>query len=56
MRYKMQTIGTIYVLLAKLGTNCVRMCNHGNYPCTFGKLGTGSKILVSHKDHLCTLF
>ncbi|MFS7916361.1 hypothetical protein Hanom_Chr02g00176231 [Helianthus anomalus] len=24
-------------------------------PCTFGKLGTKSKILVNHRDHPCTL-
>ncbi|KAJ0523373.1 hypothetical protein HanIR_Chr10g0493131 [Helianthus annuus] len=59
MRYKVQTTGTIHVLLEKtkrkftlwkkLGTKCV------DHPCTFKNLGTKSKILVNHRDHSCTL-
>ncbi|KAJ0786496.1 hypothetical protein HanOQP8_Chr02g0071921 [Helianthus annuus] len=44
----------------KQGTKCVTKCKTANHryrdhPCSFGKLGTKSKILVNHRDHLCTL-
>ncbi|KAJ0516270.1 hypothetical protein HanHA89_Chr11g0411991 [Helianthus annuus] len=56
MRYKVQTTGTIYVLLEKsLGLNALQSANHRNHQFTFGKLETKFKILVNHKDHPCTL-
>ncbi|KAF5824261.1 hypothetical protein HanXRQr2_Chr00c019g0832921 [Helianthus annuus] len=56
MCYKMQTIGTIHVLLAKVeGQNALPSANHRDHPCTFGNLGTKSKILETHRDYPCTL-
>ncbi|MFS7949302.1 hypothetical protein Hanom_Chr06g00569931 [Helianthus anomalus] len=37
------------------GLNALQSTNHRDHPCTFGKLGTKSKILVNHMDHSCTL-
>ncbi|MFS7994776.1 hypothetical protein Hanom_Chr12g01110051 [Helianthus anomalus] len=37
------------------GLNLLQNANHQDHPCTFGKLGTKSKILVNRKDHLCNL-
>ncbi|MFS7990052.1 hypothetical protein Hanom_Chr11g01054291 [Helianthus anomalus] len=37
------------------GLNALQSVNHRDHPCTFEKLGTKSKILVNHGEHLCTL-
>ncbi|MFS7983037.1 hypothetical protein Hanom_Chr11g00969821 [Helianthus anomalus] len=35
--------------------NALQSGSHRDHSCTFGKLGTKSKILFNHRDHPCTL-
>ncbi|MFS7916926.1 hypothetical protein Hanom_Chr03g00183071 [Helianthus anomalus] len=57
MRYIMQTTGTIHILLAKVeGQKALPSANHRDHPCTFGNLGTKSKILETHRDYPTSVY